>query len=54
MKDELKILAIVREIENAALERAAMLCDGYAEAGVTGSMMCAAAIRAMKMHKEMD
>lgn len=30
------------------LERAATLCDGYAEAGVTGAMVCAAAIRALK------
>ena len=39
------------ETHNAALERAATLCDGYAEAGVTGAMVCAAAIRAMKVEK---
>ena len=33
------------------LERAATLCDEYAEAGVTGAMVCAAAIRAMKVEK---
>ena len=39
------------ETHNAALERAAMLCDEYAEAGVPGAMVCAAAIRAMKVQK---
>ena len=36
------------ETHNAALERAATLCDEYAKSGVTGAMVCAAAIRAMK------
>lgn len=40
-----------REIENAALEKAAKVCDEYAEAGVTGAMVCAAAIRAMKVER---
>ena len=39
------------ETHNAALERAAMLCDEYAEAWVTGAMVCAAAIRALKVEK---
>ncbi len=34
-----------------AQEQAAKVCDGYAEAGVTGAMVCAAAIRAMKVEK---
>ena len=34
-----------------AQEQAAKVCDGYAESGVTGAMVCAAAIRAMKVEK---
>jgi hypothetical protein len=40
-----------QEIENAALEKAADVCDGYAKSGVTGAMVCAAAIRQMKVEK---
>ena len=39
------------ETHNAALERAATLCDEYAETKITGAMVCAAAIRAMKVEK---
>ena len=34
-----------------AQEQAAMMCDEYAKSGVTGAMVCAAAIRAMKVEK---
>jgi hypothetical protein len=36
---------------NDALEKAAKVCDEYAKSGVTGAMVCAAAIRAMKVEK---
>ena len=39
------------ETHNAALERAAMMCDEYANSGVTGAMVFAAAIREMKVEK---
>jgi phosphoribosylformylglycinamidine (FGAM) synthase-like enzyme len=34
-----------------ALEQAAKVCDEYAKSGVTGAMVCAAAIRRMKVEK---
>jgi len=34
-----------------ALEEAAKVCDEYAKSGVTGAMICAAAIREMKKEK---
>ena len=36
---------------NDALEEAAKVCDEYANSGVTGAMVFAAAIRAMKVEK---
>jgi hypothetical protein len=52
-----KYLARANEVEaqrdkarNYALEEAAELCDEYAKS-VTGAMVCAAAIRAMKVEK---
>ena len=36
------------KVRDDALEQAAMVCDEYAKSGVTGAMVCAAAIRAMK------
>jgi hypothetical protein len=34
-----------------ALEQTAKVCDEYAKSGVTGAMVCAAAIRQMKVEK---
>ena len=48
---EAHIKEVRLEAHNAALERAATLCDEYAETKITGAMVCAAAIRAMKVEK---
>ena len=39
------------KVRDDALEQAAMVCDEYAKSGVTGAMVCAAAIREMKVEK---
>jgi hypothetical protein len=50
-KLETYIKEVRLEAYNLALEEAAKVCDEYAKSGVTGAMVCAAAIRAMQVEK---